>query len=1490
MRTGAIFARGSCRALKWLALVGVVFALGTGSAIAQPSAPTNFEVMPTAMKADGNELTAANTADAGAVLLKWREPSGDDRTVKGYQWSSNGGRDWLPDWTLPSTTDANNANLRAAEIEALSVGSYVFALRAVHDVDGDGNAGESAGANQPEEISDAVTVTLRVIGVPPNPAFSAGFPKPHTDRRGERVMLQWTATATQAQPIESYEYRFGIATDATGLESTDWSRWMETAATSATVPDLANGSRYVFGVRAVNKAGVSLTPIVDAATPATTPSEPQNLVAAPSAGIDGQVVLTWDPPSRPGGSALTGYEYRVNDDTDWKSPANALDETVTLPDLTPRRLHTFYVRAVNIIGPGEPAMATATPTGEVQPPTAPQDLTVTVGNEMVTLAWMAPMNDGGASVTDYEYEMDDDDNWMSVGWSPGMALRKDVTDLRNGQSYAFRVRAVNSAGKGEPSTSMSGIPAAQVPTAPRNLTAAAGNMMVTLTWIEPESDGGDSIIRYEYNVDSSGTWTSTGQEKTATVTMANGQPLVNGRTYTFGVRAVNDAGNGAIETVEKAPVGIPVPDVTVKSVTSATSVAEAAGLTVTVTMNVPAGTKGADDKIAPIASKMVYVTFSTEDASILARDAAEADDTTLLGTTSAGMYTWTNIPRKETASEVTRTFRVAIGQDLDAEDEKFKIGVQINDPAPKLSKVVTIDDAEEQKFVLSLDSSEKAKNTIKEGGSGTLKLEADPDKTVELPVSLVLSPDDPDKYTLSSTSGTLAARGSVTSTVSAKADGDRAEDTVTVMAYTPGTLGNDVKLAELEITVTDINALPDIGAMFVDDKGVALDPQPESKMEGETVKVMLTVVDKDGKAIEAAEKLTVSLTPSSGSSQDYRLSTHPIVIDKGKKSSASVDLTLEKDDDLGMEMLVFDASVAGDSKIGTGTRPVSSLLSLTVEDGTMKYVKAKSEDDVYAVFNAAKADGMGEDGLNPRETVEFDASMMFTVSGGASVAYSATSDNATVASVLADGGSGMTTITANAAGPQAHITVTATATPPSGVQILDQTTPYVAQIVLPVDVVLAPLTVMVAADPMEVMEGGTSTITATANRPVTEATMIALSVIGDEDAYEVSESIAIAANASSGTALLAASQDDDYMDETLTLVATGPGIDGSQQLVVSVMDDDEAPVDTPTVSAKSQEQIDAVFTTAIVTAAGGPDWIEGGSPASIDMRMLFDVTEGASPTYSGSSGDSMIVEASSSGTMLTLTPMADGMATITVTASDSASGDIGTASSMVTVADQPLSVTVVASAESVEEGGSVTITATANKMIEGANVEVMLMRDAASSASMEDYSLSVPMITIMVGDMDGSLMLTATDDVEIEGMESLTLVASVVGGGDAGSVMLSIADNDMLSTYTLSGPDDSNLVEGMSYELTVTADPAVQVETTVMIMRDGTSSAGDADFEVGEVTIEAGSATGTTMLMAVEDSMAEDMEMLVLYGMEGNQRTENSLTFNIWDAAVPVLP
>ena len=57
MRTGAIFARGSCRALKWMALLGVVFALGAGSAAAQITSQVAETVT------EGNTATITFSAD-----------------------------------------------------------------------------------------------------------------------------------------------------------------------------------------------------------------------------------------------------------------------------------------------------------------------------------------------------------------------------------------------------------------------------------------------------------------------------------------------------------------------------------------------------------------------------------------------------------------------------------------------------------------------------------------------------------------------------------------------------------------------------------------------------------------------------------------------------------------------------------------------------------------------------------------------------------------------------------------------------------------------------------------------------------------------------------------------------------------------------------------------------------------------------------------------------------------------------------------------------------------------------------------------------------------------------------------------------------------------------------------------------------------------------------------------------------------------------------
>ena len=827
-------------------------------------------------------------------------------------------------------------------------------------------------------------------------------------------------------------------------------------------------------------------------------------------------------------------------------------------------------------------------------------------------------------------------------------------------------------------------------------------------------------------------------------------------------------------------------------------------------------------------------------------------------------------------------------------------------------------------------------------------------------------------------------------------DGNRMTDTITLRAFT-GAGRNSEQADTLDIEVRDEHGLPAadaITAMAKDEDGEEI----MALVEGGDPVFLTVTVDRGRGTFITDEALEVEIRPADPMQVvDYDLTGGRFTLEErtsGKQTNDDddeIELSARSDDDdIGPEDLMLSLVVSG-SNSRRGSETSIGTFSIPITDMTMPLVSVK--DDAYGAIMAQR--GADDEPLNPGDSFSVMTDDLFaydpmavTVAFGISVEGPAVTATASGEAVM---------VSAVGAG-ESKVTVTANATPKSSSLIVTQTDSDMAQLTFPVNVVLADLSVMVVADPMEVMEGASTMLTATANRAVTEDTMIGLVVVGDEDAYMVGDAITIANGMMSGSVELMASEDDDYMDETLTVIASGPGIDGSMQIEVMVTDNDEAPVDEPTVTAKSQEQVDAVFAAAIVMAAGGPDWIEGTDAAMVDMSTLFNVDEDSSPSYSGMSSDEMVVSASSSGMMLTLMPMADGMATITVTATDAASGGIATAMSEVTVADLPLSVTVSAaadmvtegasvmitatankmvdvdtmvmlardgtssaseddysldpmsitiaagemtgaaalmatddhdvegnesltlnvtmggtslgavmvtiedndaettytlsaSAETVEEGGTVTITATASQMVR-ANTEVMVMRDGASAADGDDYSLEPPLITIMEGETEGSLTLTATDDHDVEGNENLTL-NGMVGDMAAGSVMLAITDNDMDITYTLSGPEDMNLAEGMSAELTATASSAVHMDTEVMIMRDGSSTASDADYTAESIMIMAGETVGTTMVMAVEDNEPDSgsgsPEMLTLYGMVDGMQT-NSVSFYLWDAAVPALP
>ena len=167
----------------------------------------------------------------------------------------------------------------------------------------------------------------------------------------------------------------------------------------------------------------------------------------------------------------------------------------------------------------------------------------------------------------------------------------------------------------------------------------------------------------------------------------------------------------------------------------------------------------------------------------------------------------------------------------------------------------------------------------------------------------------------------------------------------------------------------------------------------------------------------------------------------------------------------------------------------------------------------------------------------------------------------------------------------------------------------------------------------------------------------------------------------------------------------------------------------------------------------------------------------------------------------------------------------------------------------------------------------------------------------------GMVTVTAQDMAGVMAHITITAHASVAATAAKGlpqtdpseaSIIFPVEVGLEALSFMLTGPEDMNLVEGgMGGMVTATANREVTADVTINLMRDrAMSTADDMDFMAEAITIEAGMMSGTTMVMAEEDSMMEDMEELVLYGMAADNAGEvtGQVMFYIWDDAVPALP
>ena len=521
------------------------------------------------------------------------------------------------------------------------------------------------------------------------------------------------------------------------------------------------------------------------------------------------------------------------------------------------------------------------------------------------------------------------------------------------------------------------------------------------------------------------------------------------------------------------------------------------------------------------------------------------------------------------------SIRIQTNHDSDAENEAFTLefeanasgGVDLDTTAEGGTAVVlpaagmtgnpnalTIKDDETQTYVLAVSP---ASQKPTEGTGVTVSLTAMPEHE-DGSEMLTVNIDKPaPAYSLTGATDNQVTigsgnAGSETLTVTqAMPDGNRASDTVTLTAYS-GRAGSSKLEDSLSITMADLHALPAVTAMVVDEDGDALDPQPESVTEGESVMIKVMVLDDEGKPGTAVEALKVELSPSgSADTRDYRLSNQTLDIAMGAGESGAVTVMAEVDEDVGMESLVLNATVSGEKANGTETSTSEGVLSLYIMDATEKKIEPKATEADYDAIKAAIAAGAGEDGLNPGETVTLMTSDLFDVMDGYTASYGVSVEGD---SVSASASGEMVTIDAMMAG-ESKVTVTGTASMASSSLMPSQTTSNVASLTFPVMVVDTPLVVVVSADPMEIAEGGTSMITATANRYVTASdgdVEIDLTVVGAGELE--ADSIMIAMGDMSGYTMLTAMADDDMENSTLTVVATGSGIMGLMQVVITVMD------------------------------------------------------------------------------------------------------------------------------------------------------------------------------------------------------------------------------------------------------------------------------------------------------------------------------------------------
>uniref|UniRef100_A0A8C0L560 Myomesin-1 n=1 Tax=Canis lupus dingo TaxID=286419 RepID=A0A8C0L560_CANLU len=356
------------------------------------------------------------------------------------------------------------------------------------------------------------------------------------DANKDYIIISWKQPAVDGgSPI------LGYFIDKCEVGTDSWSQCNDTPVKFARFPvtGLIEGRSYIFRVRAVNKNGIGLPSRVSEPVAALDPAEKARLKSRPSAPWTGQiivteeeptegivpgpptdlsvteatrsyVVLSWKPPRQRGHEGIlyfvekcdAGTEnwQRVNTELPVKSPRFALF------DLAEGKSYRFRVRCSNSAGVGEPSEATeVTVVGDkLDIPKPPGKIIPSRNTDTSVIVSWEESKDAKELVGYYiESSVVGSGKWEPCNNNPVKGSRFTCHGLATGQSYIFRVRAVNAAGLSEYSQDSEAIEvkaAIAAPSPPCDITCLESfRDSMVLGWKQPDKTGGAEITGYYVN-------------------------------------------------------------------------------------------------------------------------------------------------------------------------------------------------------------------------------------------------------------------------------------------------------------------------------------------------------------------------------------------------------------------------------------------------------------------------------------------------------------------------------------------------------------------------------------------------------------------------------------------------------------------------------------------------------------------------------------------------------------------------------------------------------------------------------------------------------------------------------------------------------------------------------------------------------------------------------------------------------------------------------